>query len=200
MKYILVLIIFVASTASADIKTDIARCSGIDSDVNRLVCFDELASTLGVDKPQTNISRGAGKWTVREDKSPIDDSTNVYLSLSANESVKSRWERVRPSLHLRCAENKTNLFIVWNMYLGLDSTNMLVRFDKEKAESSEWYISTDAKAVFARRGHIGLAKRIMNHNQMLAQITPYGESPVMVTFDVSGLEEAIKPLRKACSW
>jgi len=40
----------------------------------------------------------------------------------------------------------------------------------------------------------------MKHDNFLTQITPYGENPVMATFDIQGLKEAIKPLRKACGW
>ncbi|EIA1333958.1 hypothetical protein K6675_004653 [Vibrio parahaemolyticus] len=45
-----------------------------------------------------------------------------------------------------------------------------------------------------------MQKNLCSIEQLLTQITPYSESPVMATFDVSGLSEAIKPLRKACHW
>jgi type VI secretion system protein VasI len=35
---------------------------------------------------------------------------------------------------------------------------------------------------------------------MIVRITPFGENPFTATFNISGLEEAIVPLRQACKW
>ncbi|OUD12035.1 hypothetical protein TPSD3_12930 [Thioflexithrix psekupsensis] len=34
----------------------------------------------------------------------------------------------------------------------------------------------------------------------MIRVTPYGKNPAEVTFDVSGLEQVIEPLQKACNW
>jgi type VI secretion system protein VasI len=193
-------VVLFSSIAIAGTKENIANCAANDSDAVRLICYDNLSKSLGVDKPKTKITKGKGKWRVREDKSAIDDSVNVYLSISANESIKSGYNTARPSLYLRCAENKTNIFLTWDLYLGLDETRMLIRFDKQKAKTSTWSISTDNKAVFVQGSDIKFAKEMMKHDKLLTQVTPYGESPVMATFDIRGLSEAIIPLRKTCHW
>lgn len=190
----------VSSFALADTKQDIAKCAAISADAVRLVCYDATAKKLGVDKPATTTTIGSGKWLVRSDQSPIDDTVNVYLSVQSEESIRSGYNTVRPSLHIRCSENKTNVFLTWNLYLGLDSTRMLTRFDSESATTESWTISTDNKAVFVRGSDVAFANKMMNHEKLLTQITPYGESPVMATFPIAGLSEAIKPLREACNW
>jgi len=193
-------IVFTSSVAFAGTQTEVAKCAAKGSDASRLICYDNLAKSLGVDKPKTKISTGKGKWIVREDKSAIDDTINVYLSISSNKPIRSGYNTVRPTLYVRCAENKTNIFLTWNLYLGIDETTMLTRFDKQKANTRSWSISTDNKAVFIRGSDINFAKQLMKHDKLLTQITPYSESPVMATFDIRGLSEAIKPLRKACRW
>ena len=190
----------VSSVALADTKQDIAKCAATSSGSARLVCYDAIARKLGVDKPSSTTTTGSGKWAVRSDKSPIDDSVNVYLSVQSEEPVRYGYNTVRPSLFIRCSENKTNVFLNWDLYLGLDSTGMLTRFDSENASTETWSISTDNRAVFVRGSDIAFAKKMMNHNKLLTRITPYGESPVMATFPISGLSEAIKPLRQACNW
>lgn len=189
-----------SSMALADTKQDIAKCAATSADAARLVCYDAIARRLGVDKPSSTTISGSGKWSIRSDKSPIDDSVNVYLSIQSKEPVRSGYNTVRPSLFIRCSENKTNVFLNWGLYLGLDSTRMLTRFDSENATTETWSISTDNKAVFVRGSDITFAKKMMSHDKLLTQITPYGESPVMATFPIAGLSEAIKPLRQACNW
>lgn len=203
MKY-RILIAFVFLTTStivvAETKREIAKCAANSADAVRLVCYDAIAKSLGVDKPASKTEMGSGKWSVRSETSPIDDSVNVVLSVRSEESVRSEYDTVRPSLFIRCSENKTNVFLNWDLYLGLDSTRMLVRFDSEEANTDTWTISTSNKAVFLRGSDINFAKKMMGHEKLLTQITPYGKSPVMATFPISGLSEAIKPLREACSW
>lgn len=203
MKLKALLIIACAAASSvvlADTKQDIARCAATPADAARLVCYDAVARALGVDRPSSTTTTGIGKWSVRSDRSPIDDSVNVYLSVESDEPVRSGYNTVRPSPFIRCSENQTNVFLNWGLYLGLDSTQMLTRFDSEEATTETWSISTDNKAVFVRGSDIGFAKKMMGYEKLLAQITPYGESPVMATFPIAGLSEAIKPLRQACNW
>lgn len=141
-----------------------------------------------------------GKWRVSKQASLIDDSANVYLSLLADSDVRSGYKTTRPSLNIRCKENKTEVFVSWDLYLGIDKIAMLTRLDKDPATRQWWVISTDYKAAFAPNNDIAFTKQLMAYKRLLAQVTPYGESPVMVTFDLTGLTKAIEPLQSACHW
>jgi type VI secretion system protein VasI len=189
--------------ASADITADIARCAAIESPAERLACYDALAKRLGLEggkKVSTSDAPGVGKWRTSTETSPIDDSRNVYLRLDAEESIPSMLGTVRPTLYIRCKENRTELYISWGVYLGLDTTTLLTRLDSEKAKSATWHLSTDNEATFYPGSPISFIRNLLQHNTLLVQVTPYGESPVMVTFDLRGLEEAVKPLQEACNW
>lgn len=185
----------------ADIKSDIAECATTKSDASRLICFDQLAKSLGVDKPVTNVEESSGEWHVQTKISPVDDSKNVTLVLEANEKIPGKLgvREVMPYLFIRCSENKTDAYIAWKRYLGISSTKVLTRIDKRKAVNSTWTLSTDNEATFARKA-ISFAKSLFDRDKLLVQVTPYGSSPVMTTFNVSGLRDSIKPLRKACHW
>lgn len=186
---------------NSSIKTDVAKCAAKDSDASRLICFDGLAKKLGVDKPKKIVSVGKGKWIVSETTSAVDDSTNVTLYLEAEELIRGEYRHkdIRPTIMLRCSENKTNAYITWDTYLGHGSTEVLTRIDKNKSIKRNWGLSTDYKATFAPK-NISFIKSLFGHSKFLAQLTPYGDSPKMATFDIAGLKEAIKPLRKECGW
>ncbi|EEK2974700.1 hypothetical protein P700_16170 [Salmonella enterica subsp. enterica serovar Newport str. CVM75_1280] len=77
---------------------------------------------------------------------------------------------------------------------------MIYRIDKQKAVNKTWLISTDTKAVFYNGKVIDFIKRLESGQKLFAQITPYNESPVNTTFNLSGLSEAIKPLQESCGW
>ena len=193
-------LLVLSGNSYADEKQAIAECAAKKGDADRLVCYDALARSLGVDEPKTTSTKGEGEWQVSINESPIDDSKNVYLSVFSEKTVRSGYKTVRPSLFIRCSENTTNVFLSWDVYLGLDSTRMLTRFDDAKATTSTWLISTDRKSVFVRGSDVAFAKKMMEHEKLLVQVTPYGENPVMATFNIQGLPEAIKPLREACHW
>lgn len=187
---------------SQDTRKSLAICAAVKSPLDRLGCFDKLANQLGIAQPQivpVATAAGKGKWSVSATVSPIDDSKNVTLSLEANESVGARYRRVTPTLILRCKEKKTDAYITWDAYLGLEETSVLTRLDDRPASRSEWSLSTDNKATFAPQPKTFI-KTLLGHSRLVSQVTPYSESPVLVTFDLAGLDVALKPLSDACRW
>ena len=60
-------------------------------------------------------------------------------------------------------------------------------------------MSTDSQATFHPKA-ISFLKSLLQSNKLVAQITPYNESPVTAIFNTAGLENAIKPLRETCHW
>ena len=186
-------------------------CSKEKDDKKRLSCYDGLDKQINKQQP-TKIHKkeeknkeapvepaSKGKWDVSITTSEIDDSQKVILSLSSDNTIYSSYRTERPSLYLRCAENKTEAYIAWGVFLGSDNTKVLLRYDKEKAKTRRWGLSTDHKATFVR-GNIPFIKKLLKHKKLLLRVTPYSDSPVTATFDLRGLNEAIKPLRKACHW
>lgn len=77
---------------------------------------------------------------------------------------------------------------------------MLSRIDKQKAKTEIWNISNDNKSVFYRGNVLEFIKSLRQANVLLAQITPFNENTINVTFDLAGLPEVLKPLQKECGW
>ena len=198
IKLIFILMIFSFNSHSAIDDTKLAKCAVIDGDLSRLECFDKLAKQNNLDGPQseTRLISDSGEWKVDVEVNPIDDSKTVTMILSAV-SGRSSWDKTI-NLIARCKSGKTQLYINWQDYLGSESY-VLTRVGKEKAVTRKWLISTDSKATF-HPNSISFLKEMFTSSKLVAQTTPYGDSPVIAIFDTSGMENAIKPLRETCSW
>ncbi len=198
IKFTAILLIITSNSYAAIDEKAYAKCAIVDGDLSRLECFDSLAKVNNLDGRQiqpTEIT-GKGKWTVSVDVNPVDDSKTVTLRLDSD-SGKNRWGK-SVYLIVRCKSNSTDLYIGWNDYLGREAS-VLTRVGRNKAITKRWSISTDSKATFHRKP-IPFLKEMLLSNKLVAQITPYNESPVTAIFDTKGLKNAIKPLRETCSW
>lgn len=187
------------SSASADPTT----CAAVENDLDRLACYDrEVGRTT-----TPVIAKGAGKWTVRTDKNKLTDQTDVFLSLESEEPINCSWSRgERVQLTVRCHENTTALIVNTGCHMTSSTYNdygdVTYRLDQEPAKTVSMTESTDNRALGLWSGSrsIPLLKQMLGKSEMIVKMTPYGSSPVMTTFQIAGLDEAIESLRKACSW
>ncbi len=143
------------------------------------------------------------KWHVSKGKSDLDDSQNVYMYVAAGNTIPGPWNKlVRPKLWIRCAENTTSFLIDWDVSIHIRNTSMLFRIDSQPAQTRTFPISTDHKTLgyFSGKKAIPFIKSLFGANELLLRVTPYGKEPAQVTFNLSGIEQAVKPLRKACGW
>jgi hypothetical protein len=149
-----------------------------------------------------------GKWAVESDTSPFDDSKTVVLSLSAEKPITD-WLGIShtPRLILRCKEKKTEAYVVtgtqpktefgeYGRELGV---RMRARYDKEREWEYMMGKSTDGEALFFPEA-VREVKHMLGRKSLVLEFVPFQSAPVQVLFDLSSLEEAVKPLREACSW
>lgn len=83
-----------------------------------------------------------------------------------------------------------------------DYGDVTYRLDDAPARTKGFTESTNNRSLGLWRGNqaIPFAKEMLDHDEMLVRMTPYGESAVTARFRISGLREAIAPLRAACAW
>jgi len=147
----------------------------------------------------------AGYWQVSEDKSPMDDSRTVSLSLDAQNPILA-WpsETHTPSLILRCKERRTSLYIVNGTapnveYGRTDEATVRLRLDSRPAFSQYWSKSTDGDALFAP-SPVTLAKQLAASKRLTYEFTPFNSNPATTTFDLSGLDLLIDKVADPCGW
>ncbi|WP_162500811.1 type VI secretion system-associated protein TagO [Modicisalibacter coralii] len=137
----------------------------------------------------------------------MDDSPAVALTTNSEEIYTGAYGGPAgyATLHLRCLENSTNLYVKMNGHFLADSGGygrVTYRIDDNRAHTVSMHESTDNKALGLWSGGraIPVIRRFFGHDQVIMRVTPFNQSPVEVKFPIKGIEEKIKPLRTACHW
>ena len=185
-------------------QPDGEQCAKENDDSKRLLCYD-LIFKKSVETISTPSS-DTGEWKVEKEISKIDDSQNVFLQLYSTDTFQERYKQsARVSLNLQCRENTTFAYFVFGGAFMSDHNgggNVTMRIDKNKAITRSLRQSSDHRALGYWRGgtSIPFIKSLLDGKQLLLRFAPYNESHFTVTFPISGLREAVKPVADACNW
>jgi len=160
-----------------------------------------------------------GKWQLSESIDPMDDSRDVRLVLVSDDTYTASWLGTTGTgtLNLWCKSNKTTLYFKSPTTLTVTRTwyydvfsAVKMRLDDRKPTRLE--VTQGAPAPRPADGDIGdpytyyfssplrLAEQMMEADQLLLEFTPTASEPVILTFDLRGLEASVVPLREACGW
>ena len=154
----------------------------------------------------TEDPKNTGDWSVEISESNFDDTAKAILSLTSTKTVRGRFGgTTSPKLYLRCEENTTSLFMFAGGHFLSDIQGygrVDYRIDGKKAGQKNMKASTSNEALGLWSGGqaIPFIKEIMSGQTLLVRLTPYNESSLEFSFNINGLSEAVKPLRKACNW
>lgn len=139
----------------------------------------------------------AGDWKLFKELNPIDDTYTLSLLREA-EGYSEQWGDV-PYLVLRCKSKQMDLYVVWHDPIRQD-LEIVSRVGRDEAEIRRWSISTDGRASFYPNNPISFIKRLKGTDRFVVQATPMNKNPVTAIFDLSGLQDAVKPLQGGCHW
>ncbi len=184
------------------------KCHDITSNIDRLACYDEATGKTAakVETTATEPLADKGKWRVQTEKSKFEDTKDVYLTLVSNDYMPNRFGQTsQAKLNLRCQENTTAFTIWFGGYHMADLQSYgHVDYRLDKGKASVWPMSESTSnqhlGLWSGSSSIPQIKKMLGKEELVIRATPFGENPVELTFDVSGLDEAIKPLREECGW
>lgn len=182
-------------------------CAKNVNDAERLSCYDNI---FRIEQKSTETEPQADEkekgWYVWKSQSKIDDSVSDLMMLLSDNLVNERAGKMGyGTIGIKCHQKTTTItFSAGELFLVDDDDygRVTYRLDKEKAKTKRMDVTTDNKALglWSNSETIPFIKEMFGHDKMIVQITPYQETPATIEFTIKGLEEAIKPLRKACGW
>ena len=137
------------------------------------------AVTLAQDAEETN------PWTIAEGDKSID--------IMVTEKFTNRM------FVIRCEAKRTYAFIVWSEFVGT-TPQVEYRTDKLPPKEQYWKSGTDGGSSFFPSRTVEFLKKMEGSTLLTAKVTPIGKAPITAEFDITGIEEALAPIRKACRW
>ncbi|HEY8190552.1 MAG TPA: type VI secretion system-associated protein TagO [Micavibrio sp.] len=190
---------FPAHAAMQDFLVRLKVCRSIDITLSRARCYDETIKDYDLDTMnQAPLADKSGKWKVSLERSPIDDSENVFMTLKGNDYVEAQNDQyIQPSIVLRCKEGKAQGYIVWETPLGEKEAPVKVRLGKDDMQVENWVLSSDAQAAFVPDIDHFITK-LKDYETLFVEISPGIADPISSTFDLRGSAVALEPLLKAC--
>ncbi len=188
------------SNSSVQAASDSSTCASIRDDAARLECYDLVF------KKSYSRSTETAKWDVVTEISKIDDTKNVHMVVDSREPFIGRFgQEMRGTLYIMCRENETNLSIWFGGYYMSDHRGggeITYRIDVLPAAKARFLESNNNEhlGLWSGATAVPFIKKMFSHDNILIRATPFSDSSVTMEFPITGIEDAIAPLRDACHW
>jgi type VI secretion system protein VasI len=186
----------IGGVASAQAQDDPKACAAITLDAKRLECFDLIFK-----KSSATSSVPQSDWSITQEKSKIDDTTNVFASLGSVQPIRNQYGApANLDLMIVCREKKTDLYITFGGEFMASIENygqVTFRVDKRPAFQKNLTESTDHKALGLWGANaIPFIKGLYGGSTLFVRATPYNESAVTGEFNISGVQDALNRCAK----
>jgi type VI secretion system protein VasI len=179
------------------VVTALRACLEKTDNLARLDCYDRVArsrpagptSSAATAAPTGTVS---SKWKIDRKINPMDDTKSYVAVLPATGD--------NAGLILRCQSGETEAYIGWMKYLGSGSTPVTVRLGSGAPDTRSWTLSSDHRASFYPGNDRQFMEDLAATDKLVAQVTPYGSSPITAVFDLAGIGDVVAGVRETCKW
>lgn len=181
-----------ASTGAQEL--DVVRiCASMANTSSRLDCYDRLVTTLGI----SPAGPGGELWTVEFLVDPLTDERSARAVLPALEGQGVDESPVQ--FIVECRSGRTGVLLDWGQPVG-DGGTIMLRLDSDEPQETFWEMARNRTTAHYRSDGAPLVRAITPRRRMVARVAPSGREPVTAIFDLTGMPEAMAPVREACGW
>lgn len=137
---------------------------------------------------------GVGGWVTNNEADPFSDEAHISLFQKARDGRAVY-------LVVRLRGDKLDIYIEWNRFITTDdNVEVLSRIDKDQAQQVAWGVSTSQEATFFQGDTVEMLLRMMRGTILATRVIPYGETPVVAVFDLTGLKETMSAFPSFVQW
>ena len=143
---------------------------------------------------------GAGTWIVQATTAdPISGKPTAIVYANSTSGETQLGKPIQ--LIIRCENSQTDFFINWGQFLGSSGpVTVTSRLGTAGARGLQWNLSTDNEATFYPSDPVAYVKTLFGQTMYAAQTLPYNASQVTAVWDITGVQNAVAGVRKACGW
>lgn len=139
-----------------------------------------------------------GKWQYSSITDSLDDTKEYHLTIKADSGTNRLGKPI--TMQFYCAKDASGLTMQWNEYIAGDITQVMMRYDKGEAESTNWMVDRQHIGAFYHGSDSmnDMLRKISKANTLTTQVDPYMEPPLIAIFDVRKLAVALDRLKSKC--
>lgn len=154
------------------------------------------------DAAVTKVASQYGKWELESDTSTIDGTITTYIYVKATKEVQGSFVSQTPALVLRCDNKDFNVYVntgtqIQETSMGSKEAEIRYRIGNNNVLSITAPVATSGDAIFFNNP-ITFAKRLIGSDSLAFEFSPYNTIPQDTSFDLRGIELAVKPVFEAC--
>lgn len=178
---------------AGDLERDLKKCTALDSDKERLACFDLVNNKYDLMGNLTSLPDDyMGNWKIESTINPLDDTVTAVAYLASTNLVGEQLA----AMVIRCKSMKLDMFVSWNHEMS-KKVKVISRLGDDKPEVLRWFISEDYRSTFKSKPEY-ILKKMQKVDSVVLQTGVYKKPTVTATFDVRGMSNALKEINKAC--
>lgn len=195
-----------AENASYSSATQIATIPQLDidgkpgmKDIRLKLRPDALLELVGY-TPIVQPTGGKGKWLFEETSSAVTGAKTSVIWVGG-ELSSTNYLGDYPTLVIRCNNKKTEAYINFRAFLGSKNTSIAYKIGDNAFKNESWNLSTDGTALFAPANSAqAFALSLLNNAKFAAEAQSFSNGKMTGIFDITGIENAISPVRQECGW
>jgi|GEM_PF-6555657 len=174
----------------------------LDIDDGARISAADVYSTNGNQRDRSRPT-SLDMWRIYTSTNEMDDSPIVRLSAAPVSQPRDRYGHPRSvRLFVRCSQNTTSLILGVDDYTGIDDIQVQIRLDRQSAFVRLFGVSTDRENIGLWSGaqSIPIIRQMATAREIRFEYTLPGESPEVVTFDLSGFDAVVPRVASTCHW
>ena len=146
-------------------------------------------------------------WRVGVEVSPMDDSVTTFaINVSKNKIKEVNGTSYRAQVSVSCSKGEASVTVRTAMPLKTGSSgkpetvSVRIRFDKEKPNTIKMHTLVGKSIIrtIESKEATGIIKKMLEHENMLIDLSPAESPPKIYYFDTSRLSRVIDRVRKEC--